>query len=141
LNGGRNLGDRWSRIWARRQPQPMQPSFSVHERVGAELSCVAEWLAQSVAISHETDVHRNRPARPDLSERSSTRPEQPVQLAVDVGEQWEIDAEMFGEGSQPRWVVGESDDHRLGIPQIVDVLAHGTHVLLARQSSEMPVQN
>ena len=37
--------------------------------------------------------------------------------------------------------VGEGHDGDRGVPEAVEVIAHGDHVLLARQSSQVPVQD
>jgi len=48
---------------------------------------------------------------------------------------------MFAVGRQLRGMVGERDDDRERIAELVGVIAHGDHVFLTRQSSQVSVQH
>ena len=79
----------------------------------------------------------------DQTRRSETASgtEQPIEDPVDVGDDREVDVEVGAVGGEPRRVVGEGDDDRERVTELVEVVAHGDHVLLARQSSEVAVQH
>lgn len=119
----------------------MEPAVTVDDGVGAELTGVVGRRAQPPALAEQTCVHHHRAGRPDLAERSTTGPEQVVEAPVDVGEQRELDLEVISVGGEPLWVVAEGDDDGKGVTELIEVIAHGDHVFLARQSSEVAVQD
>ena len=48
---------------------------------------------------------------------------------------------MGAVGDEPRWVAGEGDDDRESVTELVEVVAHGDHVFLTRQSSQVAMQH
>lgn len=68
----------------------------------------------------------------DLPQRTATGIEQAVQDPVDIGDDGEADVEVGAVGGEPRRVVGEGDHDREGVTELVEVIAHGEHMLLAR---------
>jgi hypothetical protein len=78
--------------------------------------------------------------RPNLAERAALEPECLIQLAVNVGHHGERDAEVLNVGIEPRWIA-EGDDGDLSVTEFFETLAHGEHMLLARQSSKVSVQD
>ena len=75
-----------------------------------------------------------------LPVRPSFRTEETVEGTVGVGQQRELDLQSRPVGGQPLRGCERDDDHRR-ITECLDVVAHGDHVLLARQSSEVAMQD
>ena len=63
-----------------------------------------------------------------------------VQVAFRIGQYRERNIEVGSVGVELGGVVGERHHDREGVTESVDVIAHGDHVLLARQSSEVTMQ-
>ena len=74
------------------------------------------------------------------SHRYESAAEQPVQRALRIADEGERRGEMAAMGGQPLGG-GKRDHGDRGVTEVVDAIAHGDHVLLARQSSEVTVQH
>lgn len=62
-------------------------------------------------------------------------------MPLEVGDDREGDPEVGAVGGEPRRLVGEGDDDGKGVAESIEVVAHGGHVFLAWQSSEVAVQD
>lgn len=137
---GDEVGHRWASVRGGGQREIAQPTVAPDHGVGAELMDVLGGLAQAPPAPHQSDVHPQRAERPDLTAAAALGAEQSVHLAVDVGDDGERNVEMLAVGREsPRR--GEGDDDDVGVTEMADVFAHGEHVFLARQSSQVAVQH
>ena len=141
VEGGADVGNRGSGVGARRKPDATQPALRVDDCIGAQLAGVLGGGPQPAPASQEPGIHRDRARRPHLSHRSPTGAEQAVQLAVDLGEQRHVEVEVVPVSGEPRVVAGEGDHDGEDVGLAVEVIAHGDHVFLAGQSSEVAVQD
>lgn len=119
----------------------MEPAVAVDHGVSAELSGVLAGSMEPSPFADQSGVRREGAWRPDLPQCAATGAEQPVEDPVYVCDDGERDVEVVPVGAEPRRVVGEGDDDRLGVVELVEVIAHGDHMLLARQSSKVTVQH
>ncbi len=96
--------------------------------------------AQSAAVAQQSGVHPQGADRPHLLETGAFGAEQSVEPAIDVGDDDERNRQVLPVRRQS-FGRGERDDHDASILELIDVIANGGHVLLARQSSQVPVQH
>ncbi len=141
MHHGDDLVDVWSGVWAGWEPEPVEAAVAVDDGVGTELSCVLGECVEPSTPAQETRVHHHCARRPDPPQRTASGAETAIEHPVDIGDDGEVDAEVGAVGGEPRPVVGEGDDDREDITELVDAVAHGEHVFLARQSGEMTVQD
>lgn len=90
--------------------------------------------------AHEFGVHPDGARRPHLPAGASHSAEQPVQDSVNVGHDVEGESKVLSVCSET-FGSGEGDDRDPGVTELFEVIAHGDHVFLAGQSSEVPVQD
>ena len=88
----------------------------------------------------EPEIHPDRARRPDLAVRATFCTEQFVEDSVGVSDDIEWEPKVCPVGGQAIGC-GEGDDRDPGITELVEVIAHGDHVFLAGQSSQVPVQD
>ena len=127
-----SIGGRASGLWGNqtRRTRPSRPMTA----------SAPSWRVSSVA-AQQPGVHRNRAGGPHLADRAAARTEELVQDAVDVGEHREPDFHVVAEGGEPPSIVGERDDDGECVAHLSEVIAHGDHVFLAGQSSQVAVQD
>ncbi len=128
-------------VWAGWEPEPVESAVAVDDGVGAELSCVLGGCVEPTPPAQEPCIHHECAWRPDPPKGTATGAEPAVEHPVDIGDDGEVDAEVGAVGGEARRVIGEGDDDREDITELVEVVAHGEHVFLAGQSSEVAVQN
>lgn len=104
------------------------------------MDVVAGRSAQSPTATQQAGVHPQGAERPHLAVGAPFGAEQGVQRAVDIGHYVERQVEMGPVGGEP-FGRGKGDDSDASITELGEAIAHGDHVLLARQSSEMAVEH
>ena len=88
----------------------------------------------------ESCIHPDRADRPHLAVGASLGTQESVERPVGVGDDIEGEFKVRPVGGEPLRG-GEGDDRDVGVAELVEVIAHGDHVFLARQSSKVPVQH
>lgn len=122
----------------------MHAPAAVDHHVGAELTGVLVTALQPASRPEQPRIHRECARRPDPTERTTRCAERSVHRPIGVDEHRHIDlveAEMAAVRSGGHDTAGERDDRDVGVGEPVVVVAHGGHVFLTGQSSEMAVQH
>jgi hypothetical protein len=126
------------------EPDANEPSVRTDDGVRTELACVFVDHAEPTSLAEEAGVHAQRSDRPDVVPLATCCAEEVVQLTLRIGDQGDScrrELQMVGGGTDALRVVCEADDDRLCLAEPVEVVAHGDHVFLAGQSSEMAVED
>ena len=90
-------------------------------------------------MSQQACVHAQHAQGPDLAVAAAFGTEQLVQAAVDVGDDGERNREVVAVSYQSfRRCEGNNDNS--GVTELVEVVAHGDHVFLTRQSSKVSME-
>lgn len=134
------FADRWPRVRCRWQGEVAKVAGAPDDGVGAELTYVLGRPLEPTAGSKEPRVHPDGARRPHLAIGASFGAEQSIERPVGVGDDVERELEVLtvcGEAFGGR----EGDDGNPGVTELVEVIAHGDHVFLAGQSSQVPVQD
>ena len=134
------VADRWPRVRCRWEGEVAKVAVAADDGVGAELSDVLGRSTKSAPAADELCIHADGARRPHLPVGASFGAEQSVDRPVGVGDDVEGEVEVLTVGGEA-FACGEGDDADLGVTELVEVIAHGDHVLLARQSSKLPVQD
>ena len=140
-DGDDQIVDGGALIGRRRPETGGEPTVRVDHEVTAELSEVLYVGATpSAAAPQEVGVHPQRARVPHLSAGAPTEIEAAVELAFGIAEQrvWQLEvrpmrSEVFGRG--------EGDGRDRCVTELVEAIAHGDQVLLARQSHEVTVED
>lgn len=114
--------------------------MAADDGVGAELVDVLGGPMQPSAGADQSCVHPDGAQRPDLAVRAALGAEQFVEDSVGVSDDIKGESKVSPVGGQS-FGGGEGDDGDPGVTELVEVVAHGDHVFLARQSSQVPVQD
>jgi len=132
--------DRWPRVRCGWERQVAKRAASADDGVGAERVDVLGRPTESATGADKSHVHPDRSRRPHLTERSSSYSQQFVQDPISVSDDVEREPKARPVGGQ---TLGgrERDDRDPGVTELVEVIAHGDHVFLTGQSSEVPVQD
>jgi hypothetical protein len=138
--GGEELVDGRAGIGSCRREDLRDGAVGGDDHVGPELTDVFMAPLQPPAGAQQLPVFAQRPERPHLSMGTTLDTKRPVQLAVDVGDDGERHAEVLDVCAEVRRV-SKCHDGDLCSTEFFEALAHGEHVLLARQSSKMSVQD
>ena len=98
------------------------------------------WSLEPASGANESSVHPQGAERPYLTVRSLLGAEQVVQHPVAVGDHVEGHLEVASVAGQS-FGRSEGDHGDLRVIELVEVIAHGNHVFLAGQSSQVSVQD
>lgn len=134
------IADRWPRVRRRRQRQVPERAVAADDGVGAELVDVLGRPVEPATGPDKSRIHPDRAYRPHLAVGASLGTQQSVERPVGVGDDIEGEFKVRPVGGEPLRS-GEGDDGDVGVAELVEVVAHGDHVFLAGQSSEVPVQH
>ncbi len=96
-------------------------------------------LGKTSAAKQQSRVHAQRAKRPDLAGATAVSAEQLVQTAVDIGDDRKWNRQVVAVSSESfRCGKGGNDD--VGVRELVEVIAHGDHMFLTRQSSKVSME-
>lgn len=95
---------------------------------------------EAVSGSEQSGVGPDGAERPHLTVRPPCGPEHAVQDPIHVSDDVELEVQMVAVCRQTLRC-GEGDDGDSGVTEQVEVVAHGDHMLLARQSSEVSMKD
>ena len=137
---GDKFADRWPGIWCGRERQVAKGAVAADYGVGAELADVLGGPLEPSTGADESEIHPDRARRPDLAVRATLCTEQFVDDSVGVSDDIEREPKVRPVGGEA-FGGGEGDDGDPGVTELVEVIAHGDHVFLAGQSSQVPVQD
>lgn len=121
---------------------PGKLAVSIDNRVAAELASVGLRLTtfEPSSATEQFDVLLGGFPPPDSPERPATEVQSSIGQALLVADDGELGGETSPVAGEDSWV-GKGDDNDLAVTQFVSSSAHGVDVCLARQSSQMTVQD